>query len=116
MSISTASGAAAGTVQSSSAASGSARGASPVAAGATPPGLPRMIRDLDGLLAPEAPKTVQDAGLDEFVIPDLALKLTGTLPHITTTWAAEQLRLPVPLVERVFWQMKEDQLVEILGQ
>jgi predicted ATPase with chaperone activity len=75
-----------------------------------------MVRDVNGVLVPQAPMSLQEAALDEFVIPDLALKLTSTLPHITTTAAAEQLRLPATLIERVFWQLKEDQLVEILGQ
>src|SRR5687767_14250008 len=117
MSITTASGAAALAGSASTSAFGASRAApSGASSTASPPHLPRMVRDVDGLLVPEAPKTLADAGLDEFVIPDLALKLTGTLPHITTTWAADQLRLPAPLIERIFWQMKEDQLVEILGQ
>ncbi len=33
-----------------------------------------------------------------------------------TEWAAEQLRLPPAMIERIFWQLKEDQFVEILGQ
>jgi predicted ATPase with chaperone activity len=79
------------------------------------PHLPPLVRTADGW-APQAPRTIADTGLDPWVLTDLALKLTGTVPHLTTDWAADQLRLPTALVEKLFWQLKEDQFVEILGQ
>src|SRR5439155_18147273 len=87
----------------------------PCAPAATIPHLPPLVRTATGW-APQAPKTLADTGLDAWIVNDLALKLTSTVPHLTTDWAAEQLRLPTTLVETVFWQLKEDQLVEILGQ
>ena len=89
----------------------------PPAAPAAPsqPHLPPLIRTDTGW-APQAPKTLEDTGLDAWVLHDLALKLTSTVPHLSTDWAADQLRLPSDLVEKIFWQLKEDQLVEILGQ
>src|SRR5688572_27799 len=79
------------------------------------PNLPPLVRTSTGW-TPQAPSTLADAGLDPWVINDLDLKLIGTVPHLTTEWAADQLRLPMDLVEKIFWQLKEDQLVEILGQ
>src|SRR5205823_1648234 len=74
-----------------------------------------MVRTTTGW-APRAPKTLADTGLEPWVLHDLALKLTASVPHITTDKAADQLRLPTTLVEQIFWQLKQDQMVEILGQ
>ena len=82
---------------------------------AAQPGMPPLIRTATGW-APQAPSTLAETGLDEWILNDLALKLTSTLPHVTTEWAADQMRLPTTLVERIFWQLKQDQLVEVLGQ
>jgi predicted ATPase with chaperone activity len=81
----------------------------------TQPHLPPLVRTATGW-APQAPTTFAETGLDEWILNDLTLKLTATLPHVTTEWAADQLRLPATLVERIFWQLKQDQLIEILGQ
>jgi hypothetical protein len=66
--------------------------------------------------APPAPRCHEETGLEAWVLTDLALKLASVMPHITTDWAAQQLRLPPPLVDRLFWQLKEERLIEILGQ
>jgi hypothetical protein len=79
------------------------------------PNLPPLVRTATGW-APRAPKTIEDTGLDAWILYDLALKLTSTVPHLSTDFAADRLRLPVALVEQIFWQLKQDQLVEILGQ
>ena len=79
------------------------------------PHLPPLVRTDTGF-APQAPKSIEETGLDPWIVHDLALKLTATVPHLTTEWAAEQLRLPAALVEKIYWQLKQDQLVEILGQ
>src|SRR4051812_21293965 len=75
----------------------------------------RMVRVNDEL-APAAPSTVEETGLDEPALNDLILKLACTVPHLTAAWASGRLCLPEPLVEKLLWQMKQDQLVEILGQ
>lgn len=72
--------------------------------------------ELNDPLTPAAPRTIADTGLDPIFLGDLALKLTCTVPHLTTQWAAGQLRLPPALVETILWQLKQEQLVEILGQ
>src|SRR5688572_28337846 len=79
-------------------------------------GLPKLIRMSGGGAAPAAPRSFEDTGLDAWILTDLALKLTCTVPHLTTQWAADQLRLPPALVERIFYQLQEDKLVEVLGQ
>jgi predicted ATPase with chaperone activity len=80
------------------------------------PHLPPLVRTSNGGLAPQAPRTIEETGLDAWIVHDLALKLTATVPHLSTEWAAGQLRLPPALVEKVFWQLKQDQLIEILGE
>ena len=90
---------------------------SPAQPPATPsiPHLPPLTRTATGW-APQAPRTLAETGLDAWILHDLALKLTSTVPHLTTDWAADRLRLPNTLVEQIFWQLKQDQMVEILGQ
>src|SRR5438874_37557 len=78
------------------------------------PYLPRMI-DVNGVPAPAAPLTFEDTGVDQFVLTDLACKLSNTVPRLTSDWAAQHLKLPIPLIEKIVWQLKDDQLVEILG-
>jgi hypothetical protein len=79
------------------------------------PNLPRMTR-VGGALAPAAPTSKEETGLDAWVLSDLVMRLASTVPHLTTDWATRELCLPQALLERVFWQLKEDQFIEILGQ
>lgn len=79
------------------------------------PALPRMS-DAGGYLAPEAPEDFAQTGVDRSILRDLALKLGHTIPQFTTDWAAQQLCLPLQLVEEILWSLKEDKLVEVLGQ
>src|SRR5688500_7568619 len=78
------------------------------------PEMPRMI-DIDGVLCPAAPQTLEQTGLDEYVLADLTCKLAATVPRLSSDWAAERLRLPVPLLEKIVWQLKDDHYIEILG-
>src|SRR6185369_15050941 len=82
---------------------------------ATESDLPRLV-NVRGTFAPQAPPEVEDTGVDREVLADLALKLSNTVTRLTTSWAAEQLRLPHGVVERIFWQLREDQFLEIIGQ
>jgi predicted ATPase with chaperone activity len=74
---------------------------------------PPAAEKFDG---PPAPVTPEDTGVDTSILQDLALKLANTTPRLTTEWASEQLKLPISVVERLFWQLRDDQLLEILGQ
>ncbi len=76
--------------------------------------MPEMVR-IGDVLAPAAPHTFEQTGVDPFVLTDLAVKLSNTVPRLTSDWSSEHLRLPIDLVEKIVWQLKEDQLVEILG-
>jgi hypothetical protein len=77
--------------------------------------LPPLIQ-VAGQIAPAAPKSLDDTGVDPMVLSDLALKLASTVPSLTSEWACRQLHLPPALIEKIFWQLKEDHFVEILGQ
>jgi predicted ATPase with chaperone activity len=92
----------------------SAATASPGAA-ALDPRLPRIIPRGGGSV-PAAPRSLDEAGLEPWILSDLALKLASMVPHVTTDWAADQLHLPPALIDRLFWQLKEEQYIEILGQ
>lgn len=81
----------------------------------TGPGVPKMTR-LDELLAPQAPVEHEDIGVDRLVISNLAIKLAHTVPQFTTDWASGELKLPLQIVEQIYWQLKQDKMVEILGQ
>jgi len=78
--------------------------------------LPRMIRADDDVLAPAAPGAIAETGLDQQTLVELLLKLVNSVPKLTSAWAGQRLCLPEPLIEKLLWQMKQDQLVEILGQ
>jgi len=80
-----------------------------------PADLPKLI-DLGGIACPAIPEAVEDTGLDAAFIRDLGLRLANSVPNFTTDWAAGQLCLPMQIVDEAFWQMKDDKLVEILGQ
>ncbi len=76
--------------------------------------MPRMI-DINGVLCPAAPQTMEQTGLEEYVLADLTCKLASTVPRVSSDWAASRLRLPVPLLEKIVWQLKDDHYIEILG-
>jgi predicted ATPase with chaperone activity len=76
--------------------------------------LPELVR-IGDTWAPAAPHTFEQTGVDPFVLTDLAVKLSSTVPRLTSDWASEKLKLPIPLLEKMVWQLKDDQLVEILG-
>ena len=67
-------------------------------------------------LAPQAPDELSKTGVDVEVLRNLLLKWALTVPNFTTPWATEKLGLPMHLVEEVCWQLKQDHLLEILGQ
>ncbi len=78
-------------------------------------GLPKLL-NIGGVAAPAGPGSVEETGVEACVLSDLALKLANSVPRLASEWAAEQLRLPVSVIEKLFWQLREDQYLEILGQ
>jgi hypothetical protein len=77
--------------------------------------LPHLAQLGDGF-APQAPITLADTGLDSAVLADLALKTGYTVPNFTTEWAAIQLHLPLRIVQELLEQLRQDRLLEVLGQ
>jgi predicted ATPase with chaperone activity len=79
------------------------------------PHMPALIK-ATGVTAPAAPGVIEETGVEPQVLSDLALKLCNTVPRLTSDWAAQQLRLPLGIVDKIFWQLRDDLLLEILGQ
>ncbi|MBV9123028.1 MAG: ATP-binding protein [Planctomycetes bacterium] len=75
---------------------------------------PDMI-EVQGIPTPAAPRDVESTGLDRGFLSDLTLKTVQRVPHCTTKWTAEQMRLPIPVAEDLLQQLKEEKLVEMLG-
>ena len=88
---------------------------SPAAEAPTDPDLPRLVQVGD-ILAPAAPAELADLGMDENVLGDLVLKLAATVPQLTTSWAAQQLHLPVRLTELALDRLRTANMLEVLGQ
>ena len=72
--------------------------------------------EIDGLLAPSAPEKLSEVDVDPSLLSDLTLKLAHTVPRFTTEWASQKLCLPLQLVEEICYDLKQDHLLEILGQ
>ncbi|MHB0960813.1 MAG: hypothetical protein ACYC0X_33020 [Pirellulaceae bacterium] len=70
----------------------------------------------EGEFAPPAPSEMAQTGVDVEVLLNLVMKWSHTVPNFTTEWATRQLHLPVQLVEELCWKLKQDRLLEILGQ
>jgi hypothetical protein len=75
-----------------------------------------VLIDVDGEPAPAAPQALNETGIDPQHLVDLATKLANTVPSFTSEWAADRLCLPVQLSDEIFWQLKDEQYIEILGQ
>ena len=67
-------------------------------------------------VSPTAPEQLDQTGVEPRVLSDLMLRLSYTVPSFSTKWAAEQTCLPMNLVEELCWKLKQDHLLEILGQ
>jgi hypothetical protein len=58
---------------------------------------------------------LRDTGVEAAVLADLALKAAYTTPSFNTEWAARRLLLPQVLVGELLEGMREERLLEILG-
>jgi hypothetical protein len=81
----------------------------------TDPDLPRLTV-ANGAWAPQAPADLPSTGIDPAFLADLALKTGWTVPNFSTEWAARRLLLPLHLVEELLEGLRQDRLVEVLGQ
>lgn len=68
------------------------------------------------VLAPLMPTSLEQTGVDPGLLMDLLVKIGSTTPTFRSEWAADQLCLPLQLINEICWQLKEDRLVEIQGQ
>ncbi len=85
------------------------------AANPASPHLPKLL-EVSGVPSPEAPADLQSIGVPQSVLADLCLKACYTVPQCTTDWVAQQIHIPLPLVEALLQQMKGEQLLQVLGQ
>lgn len=69
----------------------------------------------DKTAAPPLPTSLEGSGVDPDDLSDLLLKLAYSVPHLTSAFAGDRLCLPETIIEQLFWKLKDDQLVEILG-
>lgn len=65
---------------------------------------------------PEPPRELHETGVDPVVLRDLILRLAYTVTSFSSKWAAERSHLPLSMVDEICWGLKEDHLLEILGQ
>lgn len=72
--------------------------------------------EFGGVINPIAPEEMSDCAVDPVQLLDLSLKLAATMTEFTTEWASKKLCLPPHLVDELYWQLKKDHEVEILGQ
>jgi hypothetical protein len=88
---------------------------SPMAMVAPPMAHGSMI-ELGDTVVPVAPTTIEQTGVDGEVLSNLTLKLAYTVPRFTTQWLSERICLPQHLVGELLDQLREDNLVSVLGQ
>jgi predicted ATPase with chaperone activity len=63
-----------------------------------------------------SPQELGETGLDAVVLRDLMLRFAYTVTSFTSRWATEKTCLPLNLVDEICWGLKEDHLLQILGQ
>ena len=68
------------------------------------------------LIAPRAPEELTDMGVDPTRISELALKLAASTTQFTTDWASRNLCLTAGIVEEIYWGLKDEHEIEVLGQ
>jgi predicted ATPase with chaperone activity len=68
------------------------------------------------VIAPEAPTSIEESGIDPDVLCDHALRMAYTLPQFTTAKAANILCLPMSIVTELLEKLRTDKLIENLGQ
>lgn len=76
---------------------------------------PRLI-EVAGHLAPPVPEDVAQTGIPEEELSGLLLKIAYLCTQFTTLSIAEQVCLPRSLVEPMLRRLKDDRLLEVLGQ
>ena len=78
---------------------------------ATSKHMPAMFR-MGDLIAPKAPEDLEQSGLDESSLTDLAIRLGFIASRFSTDWAAERLHLSLLLTAEILEQLCRDGLLE----
>jgi hypothetical protein len=64
-------------------------------------------------LGPPVPEDLEEAGISEAFLRDLALKSVAELPEVTTAAVAERLQLPCALAEEILYRLYRKKLIEM---
>lgn len=64
-------------------------------------------------LGPPTPEELDETGVSQAFLRDLALKHVASLPSPTTAAVAEKLRLPLALTDELLYQLYREKLIEI---
>ncbi len=81
----------------------------------SPGGALKTVR-IGEVIAPAAPSTVEDTGLDADELANLALKVAYTQPEFTTEFTVRRLALPLPITAELLEQLRSHKLIETLGE
>lgn len=64
-------------------------------------------------LGPPTPEELEETGVSQAFLRDLALKHVASLPNPTTASVAEKLRLPLALTDELLYQLYREKMIEI---
>src|SRR5882724_7302232 len=64
-------------------------------------------------LGPPIPEDLEEAGVSEALLRDLALKSVAELPEVTSAAVAERLHLPCALTEEILYRLYRNKLIEM---
>jgi hypothetical protein len=64
-------------------------------------------------LGPPIPEDLEEAGVSEAFLRDLALKSVAELPEVTSVAVAERLHLPCALTEEILYRLYRNKLIEM---
>jgi hypothetical protein len=72
--------------------------------------------NVGGAFAPAPPVSADETGISPGALVDLLLKTAYTVPTFTTEWMALQLHLTLPLVRDLLEELRQQLLLDVLGQ
>ncbi len=70
----------------------------------------------ESVFTPLRPLDLNDLGQVSDVAWNLALKTAFTVPSFSTQWMATRLKLPSAVLGKLLWEMKQDNVIEVVGQ
>ncbi len=75
-----------------------------------------QLIDVDGTPSPAAPRDVSESGLDGAQFDQLAIKIANLVAGFTTEWITRRLGLPLHIVQDICQELKQEKMIEILGE